>query len=116
MIVFNEEPKCAEVCPNGALQVDEIAIDEEGNTQVRLIFNKTKCDECGDCVDACPTKTLKLDAEDSQLLKGFCVMCQKCVDICPVDVIGVPGCNVSKMCGHLSCRRYRSSWSKRTCK
>ena len=87
----NEEPKCAEVCPNGALQVDEIAIDEEGNTQVRLIFNKTKCDECGDCVDACPTKTLKLDAEDSQLLKGFCVMCQKCVDICPVDVIGVPG-------------------------
>ena len=87
----NEEPKCAEVCPKGALQVEDIAIDEEGNTQVRLIFNKTKCDECGDCVEACPSNTLKLDAEDSQLLKGFCVMCQKCVDICPVDVIGVPG-------------------------
>lgn len=90
----NEEPKCASVCKNGALQVDDIAIDEEGNTQVRIIFNKSKCDKCGDCVDACPKDILKATDDEKLPIKGFCVMCQQCVNICPVDAIGVPGVKV----------------------
>lgn len=88
------EPKCAEICPNGALQVDEISVDEEGNTQARITYNPSTCDKCDGepkCIDVCPPKTLILSDNGSMPIEGFCVMCQKCVDICPQDVIGVPG-------------------------
>ena len=86
------EPKCAEATANGALQADDIVIDEEGNTQIRLLFNKTKlADEDADnCVAACPSNILKT-GDDAMPIKGFCVMCQRCVEICPVDAIGIPG-------------------------
>ncbi|MCL2114858.1 MAG: 4Fe-4S binding protein [Methanobrevibacter sp.] len=85
------EPKCTDACPNGALTADELLI-EEGTTKVRIVYNPAKCKECGDCVEICPPKTLKLcDCEGPLPLKGFCVMCQKCVDVCPVGVIGIPG-------------------------
>lgn len=85
-----EDPKCVGACPNGALMIEDIELDEEGNSQIRLAFNPAKCDSCGDCIDVCPPKTLKL-GEGKLPLEGFCVMCQECVNICPVDVIGIPG-------------------------
>jgi ferredoxin len=86
------EPKCVDTCPQGALTVDELLIDDKGDTQARIVFNPAKCDKCGDCVEVCPPQTLKLcDCEGPLPLKGFCVMCQKCVDVCPVGVIGIPG-------------------------
>jgi len=86
------EPKCVEICPEGAITVDDLLIDENGDTQARIVFNPAKCNECGDCVDVCPPKTLKLcDCGGTSSLHGFCVMCQKCVNICPVEVIGIPG-------------------------
>ena len=84
------EPKCADVCPNGALKVEEYEI-AEGVTQPRLIFNSILCDQCGKCEEVCPQETLEVTGTKLKEVKGFCVMCQKCVDICPVDVIGIPG-------------------------
>ncbi|KZX17264.1 ferredoxin [Methanobrevibacter cuticularis] len=86
------EPKCVDICPQDALAVDELLIDEKGNTQARILYNPAKCNECGDCVAVCPPQTLKLDNDQKTMpLQGFCVMCQKCVNICPVGVIGIPG-------------------------
>ena len=88
------EPKCAEICPNGALTVDEVAVDDEGNTQVRISYNPALCDKCGGepkCMDVCPPKTLELKDAKNMPIEGFCVMCKQCVEICPMDVIGIPG-------------------------
>ncbi|BAW31847.1 MAG TPA: 4Fe-4S binding protein [Methanothermobacter sp.] len=88
------EPKCVEVCPNGALSVGDITIEDDGEvTQSRIVYNPEKCQQCGDCVEICPPQILKLEEGKVQKvpLKGFCVMCQKCVDICPVGVIGIEG-------------------------
>ena len=85
-----EEPKCADVCPQGALKVEEFEI-AEGIIQPRLVFNSILCDSCGKCEEVCPQETIKVTGEKLKEVEGFCVMCQKCVDICPVDVIGVPG-------------------------
>ena len=84
------EPKCADVCPNGALKVEmyEIAEDVE---QARLVFNSILCDSCGKCAEVCPQETIEVTGVKLKEVEGFCVMCQKCVDICPVDVIGIPG-------------------------
>jgi ferredoxin len=90
--VCQQEPKCAAVCPNGALTVGDIIISDDADPQVRLNFNPSKCDQCGDCVKACPQSTIKLGNEEGELpLGGYCVMCQQCVEICPVDAIGIPG-------------------------
>ena len=84
------EPKCADVCPNGALKVEEYEISE-GVMQPRLVFNSVFCDSCGKCAEVCPQETINVTGEKLKEVEGFCVMCQKCVDICPVDVIGIPG-------------------------
>ena len=86
------EPKCADVCPNGALTVGDIIISDDADPVVRLNFNPSKCDQCGECISACPKSIMKLGDEEGELpLGGYCVMCQQCVDICPVDAIGMPG-------------------------
>jgi ferredoxin len=85
------EPKCVDICPNNALNAEELIIDEHGEPQLRILFNPAKCDQCGDCVDICPQGTLKIDDEEKLPLQGYCVMCQKCVNVCPVEVIGIPG-------------------------
>jgi ferredoxin len=88
------EPKCVSTCPTGALKAEEMTLDEAGNTQTRIVFSPSACNECGDCVAVCPPDILELEegkVKQVQKLQGFCVMCQKCVDVCPVDVIGVEG-------------------------
>ena len=91
--VCGGEPKCVDICPTGALKTDELAVDDAGTTQTRIVFNPDLCNECGDCVEVCPPNILKLDEGTVQKipLHGYCVMCQQCVDVCPVDVIGVEG-------------------------
>ena len=84
------EPKCADVCPNGALKVEMYEVTE-GVEQARLVFNSILCDSCGKCAEVCPQETIEVTGAKLKEVEGFCVMCQKCVDICPVDVIGIPG-------------------------
>jgi ferredoxin len=93
------EPKCVATCPKGALKAEEMPIGETGETQTRIVFSPSVCDQCGECVDVCPPNVLKLEEGkvQAQKLHGFCVMCQKCVDICPVEVIGVEGVKEPKV-------------------
>jgi len=86
----NNEPNCAEVCPEGALKVESIIIDENADPQPRLVYNSKLCNQCDKCVEVCPPNILKTSDDEKLPLEGFCVMCQKCVNICPVDVIGIP--------------------------
>jgi len=87
------EPKCVEICPQGALKTGEVAVGPEGKMETRIVFNPSLCDECGDCVEVCPPQIMKLDKDKMSKvpLEGYCVMCEQCVNICPVDVIGIEG-------------------------
>lgn len=40
---------CADVCPNGAIQIEDIAV-----------IDASKCTDCGACVDECPSSALEL--------------------------------------------------------
>ena len=86
-----DDPKCADICPNGALTVDYLSIEEDKDDVIRLVFNALKCDECGKCTDVCPQGTLTMTGDEKMPVSGFCVMCQQCVDVCPIDIIGIPG-------------------------
>lgn len=94
-----EDPKCAEVCPEGALKVEMFTVDENALDQPRLTFNSSLCTSCGKCEEVCPQKTCVVVDKPNMEVEGFCVMCKQCVEICPVQVIGIPGIIEPKDCG-----------------
>lgn len=40
---------CEDVCPNGAITVDDIAVIDEN-----------ECTDCGECVEECPSDAIEL--------------------------------------------------------
>lgn len=69
-------PECAAVCEQGALLVKP-----GGGVK----FDSEKCNSCGKCVEACPVKYLRLDAEDKKPI--ICKQCGLCAQSCPYDVL-----------------------------
>jgi ferredoxin len=74
---------CAAICRTGALSM---AFDREKGT-CSLLFNHNLCDACGDCVDGCPEKCLKLeraldieriDRPAEVLTEDEVVLCSEC--------------------------------------
>ncbi len=70
--------KCVNVCTPGAL-----IVSKEGY----LTLERSLCDACGECLDACPLELIVMDAEGKPL---FCDMCQgepQCVSWCKQQAI-----------------------------
>ena len=56
-----------------------------------FIHEKGECIQCGTCVDACPTKALKLDGEELIHDSDRCCWCGHCLAVCPRDSIMIDG-------------------------
>lgn len=62
-----------------------------------LVNDLSKCTGCGECIDLCAVKALKmetkarvdgsLEVNDFKIDLGLCYSCSICVDICPVGSI-----------------------------
>lgn len=60
-------------------------------------INLTRCMGCGDCVTACPTGTLAIQADQAVLVAPeTCMYCMVCEDVCPVAAIDLPSQIVKK--------------------
>ncbi len=46
-------------------------------------FNPYKCNECGDCIEACPYNMLHATGNEKFPIMGFCTLCGQCIDACP---------------------------------
>ena len=78
-----EEPECVDACPREALVLNE----QSG--QVQLI--ESKCDGCGECVEACPFNAIWVDPVRNVAIK--CDLCggdPQCVNYCNFDAIRSP--------------------------
>lgn len=49
----------------------------------------TKCNGCGDCVDACPSDALKVENEKIKVNENECSDCGACVDTCEKGVLSL---------------------------
>lgn len=54
----------------------------------KIVFDFSKCQQCGACVSVCPTKALSSSTLDNGLLNiavdhDKCIRCQKCITVCP---------------------------------
>jgi len=53
-------------------------------------INLKKCDACGDCIDRCPQKILKLKDNNLTITDiEQCTLCKSCEEICESDAISV---------------------------
>ncbi|MGB2986375.1 MAG: 4Fe-4S dicluster domain-containing protein [Phycisphaerae bacterium] len=53
------------------------------------VVDVEKCTGCGDCVECCPTESIKLENEKA-VVNDDCIDCGACVDECPNEAISVP--------------------------
>ena len=56
-----------------------------------FIHEKGECIQCGTCVEACPTGSLKIDGEDLIHDNTRCNWCGHCLAVCPRDAIMIDG-------------------------
>lgn len=66
---------CADVCPVGAINMDEGVVRIDADT----------CTNCGVCIDACPNGALFSHPEVAHPIK--CVACGECAKYCPRGVL-----------------------------
>ncbi len=82
--IQKDNAECVEVCPTGALYVDE----KKGIVR----FDRKKCDGCQACVEACSYGAIFVHPDDPIIYK--CDLCggggvQKCVEVCPREALCV---------------------------
>jgi Fe-S-cluster-containing hydrogenase component 2 len=82
---------CEEVCSNTFFR----EVDAE-KSKIRIRGNEDApraefCNQCGECIDVCPTKALYRDKRGIvRLRRELCVGCLGCVGFCPYAVQLVP--------------------------
>lgn len=51
--------------------------------QPQMLYYKSLCEKCGQCVASCPNQALHVTADGELKRSDTCVMCGKCAEICP---------------------------------
>jgi carbon-monoxide dehydrogenase iron sulfur subunit len=79
---------CQETCSQTWFKVKDheksaIRISEDPDRPGRYLANN--CNQCGECIDVCPTLALKRDKRGIvRINKKTCVGCLSCVGFCPI--------------------------------
>jgi pyruvate formate lyase activating enzyme len=60
-----------------------------------LIYRKSRCIDCGECVKNCPQEAISLGAEHVSINRENCVLCDNCSRICPSEALSIAGKQVS---------------------
>lgn len=69
---------------------------ESINPRPELGYDVTKCNECNECVKACPEKALESlrKGEGILLRKNLCTACFECIEKCPENALKAYGMNM----------------------
>ncbi|MFW6304220.1 MAG: DNA-directed RNA polymerase subunit D [Candidatus Saliniplasma sp.] len=58
----------------------------------KIEFDEDKCDQCGECVEACPVDILEINDDKINVTDiEECTLCKSCVDVCDTGGIDVQG-------------------------
>ena len=65
----------------------EVTINGEAVMRDRITFNPSKCDQCGECIEACPYDMIHKTDNPKLPIAGFCTLCGQCLEACPEDAL-----------------------------
>jgi ferredoxin-type protein NapH len=87
-VMTRKRTQCSFLCPLGAVNTLSNKI-----TPFTVKIDKTACNECFKCVQACPLFAISKDNIREGVVSVFCSKCGKCVDTCPNNAInyGIKG-------------------------
>jgi len=51
----------------------------------QIVYNRGKCIDCGECVDACPQQALWLSSRGVETDSTRCIRCGACARVCPAE-------------------------------
>lgn len=51
------------------------------------VIDAGKCDACSKCADACPSRSIQVEARHIAVCVGSCVFCGACLDACPKGAV-----------------------------
>jgi len=57
----------------------------------QILWDRAQCVLCGDCVRACPVRTIVVDGEAVRVNHDKCTGCGKCVQVCPKGALSLSG-------------------------
>lgn len=89
-VMTRKRTQCSFLCPLGAVNTLSNKV-----TPFTVKIDKTACNECFKCVQACPLFALSQENVSAGVVSVFCSKCGKCIDTCPKNAIhygimGVP--------------------------
>jgi pyruvate formate lyase activating enzyme len=56
-----------------------------------LVYRKSRCIGCGECVKNCPDQAISLKAQHVTLNRKNCILCSNCSQACPSDALSIAG-------------------------
>ena len=60
-----------------------------------IMFNASKCIDCGTCIDVCPQNAIKEDNQNYRVDTELCDLCGMCCDECPTQALQWSGKHLS---------------------
>ncbi len=56
-----------------------------------LMVRPSRCTGCGDCVNVCETKAIRVDGNNLKVDRSLCTSCGDCAVVCPTDALEMVG-------------------------
>jgi ferredoxin len=52
-----------------------------------IVIDLSKCNICGECVNACPSSAIQRKGGVVVIDESLCTLCKRCFDVCPLEAI-----------------------------
>ncbi|MEJ2109757.1 MAG: 4Fe-4S binding protein [Acidobacteriota bacterium] len=78
---------CNFLCPAGALQNLAHWLGARFRFTYKLLLESDRCNDCMNCVDACPTRAILPARKNVSINRHICNGCKECVAACPREAL-----------------------------
>jgi pyruvate formate lyase activating enzyme len=68
---------------------------EGQDVEPELVYRKSRCIGCGECVKNCQREAISLVAQSISVNREKCVLCNDCCRVCPSDALSIAGKQMS---------------------
>jgi pyruvate formate lyase activating enzyme len=68
---------------------------EGQEVEPELVYRKSRCIGCGECVKSCQREAISLVAQAVSVNREKCVLCNDCCRVCPSDALSIAGKRMS---------------------